>query len=699
MSPLSASASFGLRLGVFVLALAAAAPGAQQAPAGPPSQPAPQGQEQPQPPRFRVEANFVRVDAYPTADGKPVQDLRQEDFEILEDGKSQAIAAFEHVVVSPAALQASRPEPSSVRAGEQAAANARARVFVFFLDPAHVWFEGAHAVKEPLIRLVDRILGPDDLVALMTPSMSAAQLTFGRKTQVMAEMLRVNWSLGGRLKILPEDDHERQYEDCYLPDEGLVTEMIVRRRERTALDALHDLVRYLGGVREERKAIVAVTNGWRLYGPDSNLLGLRGRDVPGKSPVGVDEFGKLRVNPPRRDVAGGGGDLSVCERERMQLAAMDNEEHFRRLIELANRNNASFYPLDPRRLEVFEYPLGRGDQQPSLDTDRRHLQQRIEVLRTLAEGTDGMAIVNTNDLESGLRRVADDLTSYYLLGYYSSNTKLDGTFRRISVRVKRSGVDVRARRGYRAATAAEVGSARAAESAPLPESVRTANAAIASLGRIRPEQQFSLHAVPLRDASGTITALWVAGELQASAREFTAGSTASIELAGGATGTAAAALKPGERTFLLRLPVQGGAEAIEVKARVTAEAAAVPLAESVRVEPQRLAPQPLLFRRGLSTGNRVLPAADVRFSRTERLRLELPMPAGAAPATGKVLDRNGQPSQVPVQIGEKTDADGQRWLTADAVLAPLGAGDYIVEVSFTAAGTEQRVLTAVRVTR
>jgi hypothetical protein len=52
-----------------------------------------------------------------------------------------------------------------------------------------------------------------------------------------------------------------------------------------------------------------------------------------------------------------------------------------------------------------------------------------------------------------------------------------------------------------------------------------------------------------------------------------------------------------------------------------------------------------------------------------------------------------------VQIGEKTDADGQRWLTADATLSALAAGDYVLEVTLNADGTERRVLTGIRVTR
>jgi hypothetical protein len=94
-----------------------------------------------------------------------------------------------------------------------------------------------------------------------------------------------------------------------------------------------------------------------------------------------------------------------------------------------------------------------------------------------------------------------------------------------------------------------------------------------------------------------------------------------------------------------------------------------------------------------------LPAADYRFSRTERLRLEFPATGDARPGSGRVLDRSGQPLQVPVMVTErKDDATGMRWIVADVTLAPLSVGDYAVEVSI-AGATEQRVITGIRVAR
>ena len=66
---------------------------------------------------------------------------------------------------------------------------------------------------------------------------------------------------------------------------------------------------------------------------------------------------------------------------------------------------------------------------------------------------------------------------------------------------------------------------------------------------------------------------------------------------------------------------------------------------------------------------------------------------------GRILDRNGNAVELPVTLGERTDASGQRWLTADVTLAALGAGDYILELSGQAEGASHKVLTAIRVSR
>ena len=677
-------------------------PTAAQTPAPAPSQ---------QPP-IRVETNFVRVDVYPTKDGKPLAGLKAEDFEVLEDGVVQQIKTFEHVLISPAGPQAERREPSSQRDMMQQAANPRSRVFVIFLDTWNVSVTGSHNIAEPVIRLVDRIIGPDDLVGIMTPEMAASQVILARKTQVIEEGLRTNWAWGMRHSLM-NDNREFAYKACYPPlpnaeDTGdttsaLAKKMIARKRERATFEALQDLVLYLQAIREERKAIITVTEGWVRFRPDQDMMRLRTagkyqEPIPGPETIGVDRRGKLTTTE-NRETDPDSLSKTQCDTDRMRLAMMDNEEFFRLIVEDANRANASFYPIDPRGLPAFDSPIG-PDAPPPVTIDHAILRDRHESLRDLSAATDGLAVLNSNDLDTGLRRISDDLTSYYLLGYYSTNTKLDGKFRRLEVRVKQPGVHVRARRGYRAATEEEVTTARKALEKPDP-SKSAFDAAMGRLSRIRPDTRFRINAAVLGQpaAGGTI---WIAGELpQSSTRtdEFALGATADIEVkAGESTNTARVTLKPGERGFVVPVKLPEGAERVQVRARLTSEGTPVPLTDSI--DAALMSPQPLAYRRGSSTGNRYVPAADFQFSRTERLRLELPVTAGAKPEKACILDRTGKQLPIPLTTSERTDAEtGQRWILADLTLAPLAAGDYAIEVSTTSSGSSQRVITGIRVTR
>jgi hypothetical protein len=70
------------------------------------------------------------------------------------------------------------------------------------------------------------------------------------------------------------------------------------------------------------------------------------------------------------------------------------------------------------------------------------------------------------------------------------------------------------------------------------------------------------------------------------------------------------------------------------------------------------------------------------------------------PAGGRLLDRTGQPTAIPVTVSERVDEPtGQRWITADVILASLAPGDYLVEVGTAAASGESRVLAAIRIVR
>jgi VWFA-related protein len=636
---------------------------------------------------IRVGTNFVRVDAYPMKDGRIVTGLTAEDFEVLEDGVVQKIDAFEQVALAHEAYTA-RAEPNTAGEMNRAVGNPRNRVFLLFLDGPNVTWENATFMREPLQKFLRDYLADDDLVGVMTPGMAASEVTYARRTEVIAQGLRGTWTWGRRNRDDPQYDAQLiQYGMCY-PNTDVGGKMVARARERNTLQALQEAVRHLHGVREERKAIVTVTEGWPLYREDPDLLRKREKEAPlGIDPIKAGPTGTLTADDPRNRI--NMPPASECDRARAFLASIDDERFLREIIDDANRGNASFYMIDPGGLRSSHPP------------------DRSQAMRTLADNTDGYALLNLNDLERAFKRMADDLSSYYLLGYYASNSRPDGRFRTITVRVKRPGVTVRARKGYRAPTAEEVSTAvRKAEAPAVPDGAAPIRAAIDRLQRIRPNARLHVNAAV---NTGPVRKIWVAAELQSAASrpdEFMQGATATVEVLGaGSTLTETLKLKSGERTLTAKFDLPSAAAGtLDVRVRlVPDEGVAESLAEVARVDLGSPLPGALLFRRGVTTGNRVLPAADPRISRTDRVRLEIPVgpgPRDASAPAGRVLDRNGAATVVPVTTGERNDeTTGQRWITADVTLGALSPADYVVEVTFTREGRTEQLVTPVRVIR
>ena len=645
-------------------------------------------QDQPPRPTFRTEANYVRVDAYPTKDGAPVADLTQNDFEVLENGVAQRIEQFEHISIRGSIPQEMRREPGSVAESREALQNPRARVFVIFLDTGHVDVGGSHNIRQPLVDALNKLIGEDDLFAVMTPDMSALDLAFARRTTSIEGYLARHWDWGERDKLIPTDPVERDYESCFgvQSQSAFTRELIARRREKRTIDALQDLVRYLRGAREERKAVITITDGWLLYGPNSQLENV----VPAAAPG-------IQINPGTGKLQPGNGNIAntiptdKCMQDVMFLSHIDDQSEFRDILNEANYANTAFYPLDPRGLAVFDSPITAP---LPLNVDNAQLQSRMNSLRTLAENTDGLAMVNSNDLAGSFRKIVNDLSSYYLLGYYS-NGKLDGRFHTITVRVKRPGVSVRARHGYLASTpgaaAATAAAAAAAKPAPLEGDAAFAAAALMSLGTYAREVPLRVQAATGWKATDPGTPfVAVEGELSAS-REFEdmwkAGAAVTIELAtedGPSLASTRVTLAPGSRTFRAALvaaqPFAPGNYVVRTSARPTDST--LPTRDTLKLNVPH-APQTtglIWIRRGPSTANRETPTADARFRRSEQVKVEVPTKSNQD-ASARLLDRTGKALAVPVTTALRDDADGSRWTSAQLALAPLAVGDYVIDVA------------------
>jgi hypothetical protein len=123
-------------------------------------------------------------------------------------------------------------------------------------------------------------------------------------------------------------------------------------------------------------------------------------------------------------------------------------------IASATRGNVSIYAVDPRGLTTGDEDLITTastfpEQGAGLNSLQSELRLSQDSLRVLAANTGGFAALNRNDFNTAFDRIVQENSQYYLLGYYSNNTRRDGRFRRIQIRLKRPGLRVaRARSGY-----------------------------------------------------------------------------------------------------------------------------------------------------------------------------------------------------------------------------------------------------------
>ena len=303
-------------------------------------------------------------------------------------------------------------------------------------------------------------------------------------------------------------------------------------------------------------------------------------------------------------------------------------------------------------------------------------------MRTLAGATDGYAAVNSNDIGAGFRRVADRLTSYYLLGYYSTNTLNDGKFRKIDVKVTRPGVSVAARRGYLAPPSPEVVAAAQASAAatagpPVPDEVASV---LEQLARLGSDQEVFASASVRGNAIDVVADL---AERDVDRGRWAKGASveATVTDAAGATTTGKGVIEPGRRSTLVRVPFTGEQKGPwRVRLRVTDGQASV----ETRIDAEgpaagRLAP-PLVLRGAGPPRAPMQPVAELAFRRNERLRIQWPLPPAAGQPAAQILDRRGQPLGTPLPA-TSSESSGERVVDVRMMLGSLAPGDYVIQLT------------------
>lgn len=627
-------------------------------------------------PIFRTDAHFVRVDAYPTMkDGSVLRGLTAGDFELTEDGAPQRIDSAEFVEYERWTPGADRPEPRDQRESFRLAADPRYRVVVVYLN--RLSWGNAHYVRQPLIDLLTREVGPRDLFGILLPQHEASDLVLGQFTPSMQAQISQFLQITNHNEPWSMDPAEQQIIRCF----GMAGDLIQRWRIDNMYRDLEGLITILGTIRDERKSIILVTE---------NMPGVEmSRRRSGTPPT----VGGTRAAPPpsSRPLPGAGGlstgvftpDYNSAGACQMLAASIPQiyPERFQELIRLARRMNVAINPINPAGLTM-------------------NVNWGNSYLRQLADETGGMAIVNTNAIKEGFRKVANDMSAYYVLGYYTSNTKWDGRLRRLRVKLKSTGQTVRARYEYQAPTAEDMAAMRAAADAPpRPPGPTPVEAAMNALARVRTDATLHVHGA-LRGQ-----ALAVAIEIPAAtgATAWREGGRVDVTATDpqGRTLTGDTTLAPGARGAEVRLLLPSGSLGPwQVRARISHMEETIE--DHVRVAPDRESPfgEPLLYRAAPQPSAPFRPVADPQFWRTERFRAEWLLPAAPTPytVTARLLQSSGSPLAFAPPLTTEDTPDGVR-VRLDLSLAPFASADYLIEVTAQRDGTESRTLQAIRVLR
>ena len=382
----------------------------------------------------RITTNLVQVDAVVTnkKTGKQVTDLRPEDFEISEDGRAQKLTNFSYVSLQPAPPAVAPTSSTAKNATPVPPARLRPeqvrRTIALVVDDLGLSFESTAYVRDALKKFVNEQMQLGDLVAVLRTSagMGALQQFTSDKRQLYAAIERVRWYPSGRGGI-SAFAALNSFDNATKSNSG-------------DSDSSDNSIKKANNAREDadnfREELFAVGT---LGAVNFVLRGLR--DLPGRKSVVLLSDGIRIFN-------------KNGESDRVL-------EALRRLTDLANRASVVIYAMDARGLQTLG--LTAADDTSGLSPDK--IEQAMQDRRSdyfesqnglnyIAQQTGGFFIHDTNDLGRGIRRVLEDQSGYYLIGYRPDESTFDPVtgrrkFHRLSIKVKNHPeLKVRTRNGF-----------------------------------------------------------------------------------------------------------------------------------------------------------------------------------------------------------------------------------------------------------
>ncbi len=383
----------------------------------------------------RLDVNVINVQVFVTdKKGNTIFGLTEDDFEIFEAGKPVAITNFYAVE---GGRRSSPVEESRASASDDVTPQAEERPplpeaqrlhLVVYIDNFNIRPFNRNRVFRRLREFLNDKLDAEDRVMLVSYDRSLhVRHPFTTDSRLIATALFELEKMTGHAITVDSDRREvlRAIEEA---EDVSEVEWQVRQYAESrysdlsfTIDALKEMTTSLAGL-PGRKAFLYVSDGLPMQPGEDLYHALSDRFL----------------------------DSSVLTRSRDQNSA----RRFQELAAQANTNEVTFYTIDAAGLRVA---TAASAQHSIVDprglhslgfVDSIYFANLQEPLLLLARQTGGQSIYNTNDVGSGLGKIASDFDSYYSLGYTTSHNG-SGRYYKIVVKVKRKGVRVRHRQGYR----------------------------------------------------------------------------------------------------------------------------------------------------------------------------------------------------------------------------------------------------------
>ncbi|HXQ70644.1 MAG TPA: VWA domain-containing protein [Pyrinomonadaceae bacterium] len=386
----------------------------------------------------RITTNLVQIDAVVTKDGKPVPNLKAEDFEIYEDGRKQAITSFTYISnVSrvPSSTSPAAPDKGSGEAPPPGPIqrDAPRRTIAVVVDDLGLSFESINQARRQLRKFVTEQLQPNDLVAIVRTGgeIGTLQQFTNDKRLLTRAVDQLRWNVCSRMgvSVFPRYGQALtgfDWEQCDPFDDG------TDRALHFILDALAKI--------PGRKSMIFMSDDMPLARHEEQT-GADGVSVGSTVPVGPTSMNR-------------GGDLQ-------------------KITEKAIRASVVIYSIDTQGLQFTGLtaadnvmggrPLPGPQKKSPLDDARPNnklLNERFTLLQSRREGslriarqTGGFQVTNSNGFQ--LDRILEDQSGYYLLGYRPGEETFNRQFHQIKVKVKGSGLTARTRYGFYGVTEEE----------------------------------------------------------------------------------------------------------------------------------------------------------------------------------------------------------------------------------------------------